>query len=99
MHDVALLAVADLDSHRIDQHEAVDPRRAGSRDLGGDPAAEREADQRRSAGQPVEHLTVEVDEILHRVEIGGARRVAETRSRGCQDLAMLGQPVEKRRAR
>src|SRR5215469_13032907 len=99
MHDVALFAAADLDAYRVDQHEAVDFWRAGGGDLRGDPAAEREADQCRFTGQRVEHLAVEMDEIVHRVEIGRPRRVPETRSRRCYDLAMLGQTVEKRGVR
>ena len=44
--DVALLAAAELDADRIDQHQPVELRMAAGRELGGDPAAERKADHR-----------------------------------------------------
>jgi hypothetical protein len=99
MDDVALLAAAELDPHRIDQHQPVELRMAAGRDLGREPAAERKPDQRRPAGDRVEHVAADVHEVVHRVEFRRQRRGPETRQRRRDHLAVLGEHVEKRRLR
>src|SRR5437667_1107624 len=98
MDDIALLASAQLDAHRVDQNQAVELGRPDNRHLGGDPSAERKADH----SDPVvwnalQHVQIKADEIVHRVEIRGPGRIAEARMRWRYDLAMLGEKIEKRR--
>ena len=97
MDDVALLAPAQFDADRVDQNQPIELCRAADRDLGGNPAAERKADHRDLAGQRVEHLAIEMHEVVHRVEILRPRRIAEARMRRRYDFAVFGEQIEKRR--
>ena len=97
MDDVALLASAQFDADWIDENQPVELCRTASRDLGGDPAAKRKPDHRDLAGKRVEHFAIEMDEVIHRVEILGPRRLAKARMRRRNDFAVLGEAVEKRR--
>jgi hypothetical protein len=97
MREVPLIAAGELDPDRIDQHQPVELRVAADRHLGGNPAAERKTYHHGVVGQPVEHLAVELHEVVHRVEILRQRRLAEPGMRWGNDLAVLGQLVDKRR--
>src|SRR5215813_12546245 len=96
VEDIGRLAVAELDAERIDQHQAVEPVRAGGGDLGGEPAAERGADQRDlPVRQRVEELAVEVDEVVDRFEVAGPRRGAEARMRRRKDGGAARQALQE----
>src|SRR5207245_2880813 len=97
MDDVALLAPAQFDADRVDKDQPVELRRAADSDFGGDPATERKADHRDLAGQRVEHLAIEMHEVVHRVEILRKRRIAKAGMRRRDNFAMLGEQIEKRR--
>lgn len=100
MRDVAFLAAAELDPDRVDQNQPVELAMPAGRDLGGDPAAERKADQGRAFGRNrVEHAQIDMNEIVHRIEITRARRVAEPRVRRGNDFPMFSEQIEKSRPR
>src|SRR5262245_6839792 len=70
VQDVRRLPIADLDAEGIDQDEPVQAMAARHRDLGGQPSAERQPQQRDlPPGQLIEEVEVEVHEIVDRVEI------------------------------
>ncbi len=70
--------------------------RAGGGDLGGQPAAERGADQRDPlVRQPVQQLAVEMDEVVDRLEAIGPRRGAETGMRRGKDGGPARQQLEE----
>ena len=98
VEDVALLPAADLDADGVDQDQLVDAMARGDGDLGRDPAAERQSDHVDfSAREVVEQRQVEAHEVVHRVEILGPRRMAETGRGGRDHLGMAAEQIEKRR--
>ena len=94
------LAVADLDADRVDEDQPVELVAARDRDLGRQPAAERQPDQRDPLErQLVEQRQIEMHEIIDRVEIGRPLRVAEARRGRRDDLGLAAEQVEKPRVR
>ncbi len=69
----------DREAHRVDQHHTADPRAVAQRDLRGDPATDRVADDR-DVGEVelVEERGVDRGQALHAVHAGRARAAVET---------------------
>ena len=96
--DVAGIARADLDAERVRQHEARDARGRFDGDLGREPAAERNADERRAVEpQLVHEVEIEVGKIVDGRKILRLLGAAEARVRGRDDPRLGRQPVEHRR--
>ena len=95
--DVALVAAAEFDAERVDQHEAGEARGRTHHDLGRDPAAEAGADQHRivepELGREVE---IEIGEVVDRAQAVEQRRVAPTRMPRRDDPVAASQQVEPR---
>src|SRR3954453_189710 len=100
VEDVAGGRAAELDAHRIGKDQLGDLVAGGDRDLGGEPAAEGQPQQcDLVVGQLVEHGEIKMDEVVDRVEIARALRIAEAGRRGGDDLGIAAEQVEKRRFR
>ena len=68
------------------------------RDLGGEPAAERQPDERDLlVRQCVEDRQVEVHQVVDGLEVGRPRRVAEARMRRRDDLGVPAEQIEEPR--
>ena len=95
--DVELVGLAGLDADRTDQRQAVEPLRHLRGDIGGDPAADREADEigARQA-QAVHQLEIDVGDVVDAVEPVRQRRLAEARMRRRDHAPLLRQQLEKR---
>src|SRR6266478_4024083 len=96
VQDVGCLSVTDFDAERVDQAEPVEPVATLDGQLGREPAAEREAHQRRLlVRQRVEKIQVEVDEVVDRLEVRRARGSPEAGVRGGDDLGMTAEHFQK----
>ena len=81
---------------RGQQHQGPDAVRRGHGQLGREPAAERRPDHVRAVqAEPVDHVEVVVDEVVHRLHLGEVVRLAEPGMIG-RDHVESGrqQPVE-----
>src|SRR5438477_5793936 len=95
--DVTLLAVAEFDAERVDQHEAAYAGGRAHRGLEGKPAAKGRADQRRIMQvEAFDQVEIEIGDVVDTAEPRRARRRVETGMARRDDPAMLRQPVEKR---
>ena len=75
---VRLLARAELDAERVDQHQPADPLDRADAHLERDPAAERRPDKHRVVeALLLDHVEVEIGEIVDRAEPIGALRPAD----------------------
>jgi len=64
---------------RAEQDQGADAVRGGDGELGGDPAPERRPDDVRAVqAEPVHHVQVVVDQVVHRLHLGELVRPAET---------------------
>ena len=79
---------------RIDQDEAAHPRGVADRELGGEPAAERQADDVDPVEpEGVQHVERVEDQILHRLDRVEALGSAESRVNGQEDPAPGGETI------
>jgi Asp-tRNA(Asn)/Glu-tRNA(Gln) amidotransferase A subunit family amidase len=100
VENVGGFAIAHLDAQGVDKDQSVDSRRTLQRDLGREPAAERqshECETRRR--EPVDELDVELHKIVDRTKIVGTRGAAETRMRRRDDLRIVRKSADERGAR
>src|SRR5262249_42382720 len=92
------LAIADLDAERIDEDKFIESMAARRGDFGSEPAAKREPNQSDlSGGQHIKRGEIEMHQVVNRVEILVPRRVAKAGGRGCNNLAVASEQLEKRR--
>ena len=78
--DVAVLAAAEFDPERIDQHEAGEARGRAHHDLGRDPAAKARADQHRILeAQLGREIEIEIGEVVDRAQAVDQRGTAPAR--------------------
>jgi hypothetical protein len=71
-------AVANFDAEGVDEDESVDAVAALDRDFRREPAAKGQAhDVDLSVGQVVQDVEIEVHQVVHRVKIVGACRMAK----------------------
>jgi len=92
VEDVRGFAVADLDAEGVDQNEPVEPMTALDGELGRKPPAEGQSDQGHLlVGQRLEEVEIEVDEVVHGLEIRRARRSPEAGVGGGDDLGVMAE--------
>ena len=95
--DVALLAAAELDAERVDQHKPAEPRVRAHRDFERDPAAERGADQERVVeSEAVQQVEIEIGDVVHAAEPCRARGRAKPGMARRDDPPAPRQAVEQR---
>ncbi len=95
--DVALIARAHLDAERVGEHEAGNPRAGFDGDLGRDPGAERDADERHVLEpQLVHQVEIEIGEVVDRGEVLRLLGAAEARMGRRDDSRLGGKQVEHR---
>src|SRR6185295_14441908 len=93
--DVPLLAPSQLDADWIDQDQPLQAMRVDRRDFSRDPPPERQSDQRDLVVRKrIQYVQVQVYEVVHRVKLGRAWRVAEARVRRRHDLGILRQQIQ-----
>src|SRR6516165_36484 len=98
--DVAMLAVAYLDAHRVGQDEMGDPGGGFDGDLGCDPAAERDTgDDNAPEIELIEEIEVEIGKVVDAVERFRRLRSAETRMGRNNQAHARGEPGEDGSAR
>ena len=97
VRDIAGCAVADLNTDRVGQHEVREPRCRLHRDFGGDPGADRYADNDGVGEiQLVQKVQIEIGEVIDRGEGAWLLGAAEARMARRDDAHALRQPVEHR---
>ena len=98
--NVELVGPAGLDADRTDEHEPVDPLRHLGRDLGGDPSADRKADDV-DAGQiqPVHQFQIDMGDVVDAVEPIRQGGFSEAGMRRRDHPPVLREQIEKRQVR
>jgi hypothetical protein len=87
VQDVGRLAIADLDAKRVHENEPLDPVAALHRNFRREPTAEGQPHKCHPlVRQRLENVEIEVDQVIDRVKIRRAHRVAKARVRGGNDL-------------
>ena len=94
--DVALLAPAEFEPERVDQHQAADPPGRAHGDFERNPAAQRGADDNDLARRLiVEPIEIEIGEVVDRAKSFGPLGMAEAGMAWRRHSPVSGQPVEK----
>ena len=85
--DIARLAVAELNADGVDQDELRDPVRALGRQLGGDPAAERDTnDDQIFQPQILDQVEIAIGDIVDRRHVLRPRRAPDPGCEGANTL-------------
>src|SRR2546425_9688415 len=100
VEDVRGLAIADLDAERVHEDELVQTMTALDGHFCREPAPEGQPDERHLlVRQSLEDVQIEVRQIVHRLEPRRARRPAEARVRGSDDLGVPAEQLQEARPR
>jgi hypothetical protein len=96
IRDVELVGRAGLDADRADQHQPLEPLRYLGGEVGGNPSADRQADNVGSRQtQAIHQFQIDVGDVVHAVEPVGQRRSSKTGMRWGDDAPLAREQIDE----